>query len=191
MTEIWKDIEGYESLYQVSNLGRVKRGNRFLKFEIINKGYVRVGLCKDGKQTRFFVHRLVAQAFIPNPDNLPIINHKDHNPLNNCVDNIEWCDYYYNSTYDGARKMAVTTRRKNNNYVITDDTRQKMRNAKVGKHTPVSMKCSQYTKDGQYIDTYPSMREASLKTGVCHSSITQVCKGERKTAGGYRWRYAS
>ena len=100
--EIWRDIKGYEGLYQISNLGRVKSlgrksySNVCLKDKILNpaleckNGYKRVCLCKDGKEKRIKVHRLVAQAFIPNPDNKPIINHKDGNKLNNSVDNLEW-----------------------------------------------------------------------------------------------------
>lgn len=198
MSEIWKDIKGYEGLYQVSSEGRVRSLNyhrmgitKLMKPEIINAGYYRVGLSKNGVTKRFFLHRLVAEAFIPNPNNLPIVNHKDRNPLNCNSNNLEWCDTPYNLSYDSAYERRVATRRSNNNYLISEETRKKLRDAKLGKHTAISMKCSQYTKDGQYIDTYPSMRDASLKTGVCHSSITQVCKGERKTAGGFKWRYAS
>ena len=100
--EIWKDIEGYEGLYQVSNLGRVKSiygwcGNRFvkrtkiLKLKINNKGYTKVYLYKNKKSKMFFVHRLVAMAFVPNPNNLPQVNHKDGNKLNNSIGNLEWC----------------------------------------------------------------------------------------------------
>ena len=112
--EIWRDIKGYEGLYQVSNLGRVKSLERYVKGkdglrlvkEIImsisvcrTNGYFKVILHKDGKQKRYQVHRLVAEAFIPNPDNLPIVNHKDENKINNCVWNLEWCTYSYNLTY--------------------------------------------------------------------------------------------
>lgn len=85
MEEIWKDVVGYEGLYQVSNLGRIKR-DKLKKPELINKGYYRVSLSKDGTVRRYFVHRLVAEAFIPNPEKYPIVNHKDLNPLNNSIE---------------------------------------------------------------------------------------------------------
>lgn len=101
MQEIWKPIDGYE-MYQVSNFGRVRRIFKhsvyYLKPHEI-KGYLRVCLCKNSKQKWFMIHRLVAQAFIPNPTNLPFINHKDENPHNNVVDNIEWCTRLYNINY--------------------------------------------------------------------------------------------
>ena len=99
MNEEWRDIEGYEGLYQVSNLGRVKslnyrgcKGNiSILKPRLTKKGYETINLCKDGKVKNVRIHRLVAQSFISNPNNLPVVNHKDENKLNNNVDNLEWC----------------------------------------------------------------------------------------------------
>lgn len=117
MEEIWKDIAGYEGLYKVSNKGRVYN----LKFErfmghISNK-YMCVRLGKYGKQKNYKVHRLVAQAFIPNPDNLPFINHKDENKLNNCVDNLEWCTREYNVNYGTAiQRMKATKKRRVGRY---------------------------------------------------------------------------
>lgn len=110
MTEIWKDIVGYEGLYQVSNLGNVKRlkgykgrekgyivEEHLIKPSINSNGYQNVVLCKNGKTKTFTMHRLVAIAFLYNSDNLPQVNHKDENKLNNCVDNLEWCDSKYNN----------------------------------------------------------------------------------------------
>lgn len=114
MNEEWRDIEGYEGLYQVSNLGRVKslrdKNNKerelILKPKIMRNGYLKVDLCKNGKQKTFTVHRLVATVFISNPKNFPVVNHKDENKLNNNVSNLEWCTVLYNNCY-GTRLKKV------------------------------------------------------------------------------------
>lgn len=139
-TENWKDVVGYEGLYQVSNLGRVKRvehktTNNILLEERISgqfintNGYATVSLSKAGVDKFQGVHRLVAQAFIPNPDNLPFVNHKDENPLNNNVENLEWCTAKYNSNYGtikDRKSKSMTkawTKRKEEGYkVITKRT---------------------------------------------------------------------
>ena len=99
--EVWKDIKGYEGLYHISNLGRVKtvRKNYIKKLYERPDGYTQVCLCKKGKVTTRRIHILVAKAFIPNPLNLPEVNHKDENKTNNCVDNLEWCNTTYNKNY--------------------------------------------------------------------------------------------
>lgn len=111
--EIWKDIKSYEGLYKVSNLGRVKSLNygrtgkeQILSLVLQNSGYLQVGLCKNGKVKKFKVHRLVAQAFIDNSDNLPQVNHIDQNKLNNQAINLEWCDNQYNTRYSFAKKIG-------------------------------------------------------------------------------------
>lgn len=135
--EIWKDVPGYEGLYQVSNLGNVRSLNyrnkgeiRLLSQAVNKKGYKHVGLHKDKITTTFQVHRLVAIVFISNPKNLPVVNHKDWNPGNNCADNLEWCSIAYNGQYrknadilPGERK-AVFDR-----YVKEHRIKQKMYNA--------------------------------------------------------------
>lgn len=108
--EQWKNIENYEGLYEVSNLGRVKSlqngQEKILKPHKKNtKGYLQVGLWKDGKVKKIQIHRLVASAFIPNPNNLPQVNHKNENPQNNCVQNLEWCDCQYNIDYSQSKKV--------------------------------------------------------------------------------------
>lgn len=128
MDEIWKPVVGYEGLYEVSNLGRVRSVDRYVRFgrwgdngqtrlrksqlisPKIDEGYYRVNLNKDGHQKMFKVHRLVAMAFIPNPDNLPVVNHKDENRLNNCVNNLEWCTQQYNSVYGTSIERNLKTR---------------------------------------------------------------------------------
>ena len=95
--ETWKAIEGYES-YEVSNLGNIRRNGKLINQSLKN-GYLRVNLSKDGKYKNYYVHRLVALAFLPNPNNLPLVNHKDEIRTNNNIDNLEWCDNKYNLTY--------------------------------------------------------------------------------------------
>lgn len=110
--EIWKDIKGYEGLYQISNLGRVKslaklyQGERLMKLREDKDGYLYVGFYKDEVKKYFRVHRLVAQAFIPNPLNLPLVNHKNEDKHKNQVDNLEWCTAEYNNTYNGRAKRV-------------------------------------------------------------------------------------
>ena len=119
--EEWRPVCGFEGLYEVSNLGRIKSLSRIIRANTCGKriiperilsncingsGYCTVVLCKNGKHTTFLVHRLVAEAFIPNPNNYPQVNHKDENPSNNCVENLEWCDQKYNSNY-GTRNKRI------------------------------------------------------------------------------------
>ena len=123
--EEWRDIEGYEGLYQISNLGRVKsfpnckrKTTRILKpgNNCTGRGYLFIFLFKNKQKKRFYVHRLVAQAFIPNPNNLPMINHKDENPLNNNLNNLEWCDYKYNGNYGTVKERIGQASRKRIKY---------------------------------------------------------------------------
>lgn len=172
MQEIWKDIKGYEGLYQVSNYGRVKSLNyrrtgkeQLMKPTLQNKGYFWVMLYKPNKL--YLIHRLVAKAFIPNPDNLPCVNHKDENPTNNHVDNLEWCTYGYNINYGTRNKRARETQ---------------LNNPKLSK------KVYQYTIDGKFVKEWESTRECG-RNGFKQTSIGRCCRGERKTHRGYRWSY--
>lgn len=123
MIEEWRDIEGYEGFYQVSNLGRVKSlarvvmrsdgkpnpvNEKILKYGM-NRDYCAVVLCKDRKKKMYKVHRLVAMAFLSNPHNLPEVNHKDENKKNNCVDNLEWCTSKYNTNYGTCIERCINT----------------------------------------------------------------------------------
>ena len=105
--EEFRDIPGYEGLYEVSNLGRVRRDGRILKPSKNKKGYLLVSLFKNGIERKAYIHRLVAQSFLPNPSNFPCINHKDENKTNNIIDNLEWCDSKYNANY-GTRNEKVS-----------------------------------------------------------------------------------
>lgn len=112
--EIWKDVKGWEGHVKVSNKGRVMTRDYFMTLEwkmrkpvCVAKGYQSVNVSHNGKSHLFKIHRLVAEAFIPNPDNLPQVNHKDENKANNCVDNLEWCDNYTNN-HHGTKQMRVS-----------------------------------------------------------------------------------
>ena len=103
-----KDIKNYEGLYAVTSCGKVwsYMSQKFLEPSADKNGYLKVNLSKNGKAKNFRVHRLVAEAYIPNPDNLPMINHKDENKTNNCLQNLEWCDAKYNINY-GTRNDKI------------------------------------------------------------------------------------
>ena len=174
--EKWVDIAGYEGLYQISSCGNVRsfvsaRGKRkipkLLKPEVLKKGYLRVPLCKDYSKERYMVHRLVAMAFIPNPDNLPYINHKDENKSNNNVDNLEWCSRSYNVRYSWDKHPERHTRK--------------------GKHYAHAI--VQLDKAGNVIKEWTNARTIFVETGMDDSSIRQVCQGVRHSAYGYLWRY--
>lgn len=130
MDEIWKDIPGYEGKYEVSNLGNVRSLNynhtgeiKLLKQGTNKKGYKLVNLCKNGKQKCYLIHRLVAMTFIPNPNNLPIINHKDENKVNNNVKNLEWCTIAYNNNY-GTRNERTSESHKGKKRMLVWKTTQ-------------------------------------------------------------------
>lgn len=120
MEEVWKDIKGYEGLYQVSNMGRVKSlgrvdGSNHRLYEKILKlkkrnNYLGIDLHKNGELRTYSVHRLVAQAFIPNPNNLPQVNHIDENKINNQIDNLEWCTVLYNNTYGTRMERQIASK---------------------------------------------------------------------------------
>ena len=116
MKEIWRPIKDYEKLYEVSNTGQVRSlCGRYGKFRILkqsvgSRGYMLVTLCDHGKQKSVNVHRIVAETFIPNADNLPCVNHKDENKKNNNVENLEWCSYYHNNTYGNRLTKSALKR---------------------------------------------------------------------------------
>ena len=123
--EIWKDIKDYEGLYQVSNLGNIKslefnnrttnhqKREKLLKSFCNKLGYQRVVLYKNKVKKQLLVHRIVAEAFIPNPNNLPQVNHKDGVRNNNAIDNLEWCNHKYNCNYGNfGKKVSLGMRKK-------------------------------------------------------------------------------
>jgi len=195
MEEIWKDVVGYEGLYQVSNLGRVKslgfdkwHKGKILKPSYDSKGnYLFIGLHADGKVTQRNVHRLVAETFIPNPNNLPCVNHIDEIKTNNRVDNLEWCTIEYNSNYGNAKKNMIESRRKNNDQeeINKKIKESKKRNCSFSCEKPVA----QYTMDGILVATYDSATDAERKTGISRGGIQRCCIGRYSQARGFIWKY--
>jgi len=136
--EIWKDISNYEGKYEVSNLGRVRSLSyngtgeiKFLKQSTNKRGYKRVGLCKNGKMKNCYVHRLVAITFIPNPNNHKEVNHKDENPANNNVNNLEWCTSEYNNNYGTRNKRAGESKKGKS---FSEEHKKKLSESHKGKH---------------------------------------------------------
>ena len=171
--EVWKDIKGFEGMYQVSSIGRVKSLDRYVGYKksgkrlvkgqekiqtVTDKGYLKVTLCKDGTGKTREVQRLVAEAFIPNPENKEQVNHIDGNKFNNYVENLEWCTPSENTVH--AKK------------VLKQGIKQ----------------VNQYDLQGNFIATYSSLKEAGEKTGVPKCSISNVVCGRRKKAGNFKWK---
>ena len=174
MREKSLDFLGYPN-YSVTDDGRVFSLNynhtgekKELKPRLCN-GYYRIILHICGVKKCFLVHRLVSLAFIPNPDNLPEVNHKDENKTNNIVGNLEWCDSKYNNNY-GTRTKRLSETQLN----------------RKDQSKPIQ----QFTKDGVFIKEYPSMKEAERQNGFYSCHISSCCKGKYKQAYGYIWRYA-
>lgn len=183
--EIWRPVVGYEESYEVSNKGRVKsliRGKGILKPDKHSNGYISVELFrgKEAKHKRILIHRLVALAFIPNPNNLPFVNHKDESRDNNCVENLEWITHRDNLMYGTApqRRMAHI------NYADPKRAEIARINGKA-----VSRPVDQFTRSGEYIQSFESAKAASVATGVHHSHLLECCMEKRKTSGGYIWKY--
>lgn len=189
--EIWKTviIDGVEHpRYQVSNLGRVKCKWkkdgvwRFCRLSIINDGYVRV--CIDGKFKS--VHRLVAEAFLPNTENKPCIDHIDCNRKNNIVDVDENGMPIKNSTITNLRWC---TQKENCNNPISLKRYSENKRGKINAECPRSIPTVQLTKDGKYIRKWSCAMEVERELGITHTSIGSCCRGKRNKAGGYRWMH--
>ena len=167
--EQWKDII-YEKDYQISNLGRIKSfkwgKERILKQSQCMNGYYYVNLSKNGIVKNYFVHRLVAEAFLPNPNNYPCVNHKDEDKSNNIVSNLEWCDVKYNTNY-GTRNKRI---------------------GKSNTNGKLSKPVLQYTLDGQFVKEWPSTMEAA-RNGFNQGHIIECCRKNRKTHKGFKWGY--
>lgn len=160
--EFFLPVEGYEGLYEVSDLGRVRSlkygEKRFLKPDVTKKGYLRVSLCKGGKQKWFKVHRLVAQAFVPNIFKLNEVNHINENKKDNRAENLMWCDTKENCNW-GTRNKRI------------------------------SKPILQFSKTGELIREWKSAIEVKRVLGFCQSSISKCCSGKLKSAYGFIWEY--
>lgn len=173
MEEIWKDIPGWEGFYAASNLGRIKnvRTGYIQKLYNHKNGYVYCHLSKKGSTKVLRVHRVIAETFIPNPDNLTQVNHKSEVKTDNSVDNLEWCDAKYNAGF-GTRIERIVEKNIN--------------------HPNKSKWVIKLSKKNEILHFYPSTMQAERETGVSHSHIMKCCLGKKnyRTAGGYIWKYA-
>jgi len=177
--EEWRDIVGYEGHYQVSNLGRIRGLDRtFLRNGFLitvrgrilrpgtsrgcRGGYCFVGLCNDGKVSQLYIHRLVAQAFISNPDNLPCINHKNRNIHDNNVENLEWCTYQQNVTYMGAHLLRGERKRK-----------------------PILV----FNPDGTLFGEFACCQEVADALGIWPDTVYRYMAGKHKCEMGYTFKY--
>lgn len=167
MSEIWKDIIGFEGHYQVSNKGKIRsiKNNKIKELkpykEIKRCGYLSVYLRLPGQKFTKKVHRLVAEAFIPNPNGFPEVNHIDENKENNCVENLEWCTGEYNLCY-GTRLKRISESNK--------------------------MKVAQYSLNGKLLEIFNSQGEAAEKTNSTQGGISDCIRGRIKTHNGYIWK---
>ena len=187
MEEIFLDIEGFEGLYQVSNLGNVKSLNynntkkeKLLKHIINSNGYKRVNLYKNKTRKIYDVHRLVANAFLPNTHNYPCVNHKDECKTNNVVTNLEWCTYKYNLNY-GTRIARVAKSLSNNPNRLKAISKSLTNNPKRSKAVGAY-------KDGELVMIFPSVGEAN-RNGFNKGHVADCCNGKRKSYKGYIWSY--
>ena len=163
--EQWKPIKGYEELYEISSYGNICIKTKEKKFKLNknSRGYIVITFTKNKIQKSYSVHRLVAEAFIPNPENKPQVNHINGDKTDNRVENLEWCT--------GSENMKHCY--KNN--------LQKKRCKRV----------TQYTLDNQFVKTWDSLIQIEKELNINHSKISMVCNGKRKNAGNYIWRFAN
>lgn len=165
MVEIWKPIKGYEGLYEVSNLGRIRnprKNNKIMKLHDTGR-YFQICLCKEGKAKHLLVHRIVAESFIANPKELPQVNHKDENTRNNYIDNLEWVTGYQNLIYGNRIKRIACSNSK-----------------------PVKA----FNDFGELVAEYNSLKDAATSNNLSSINISRCCRGIYSHSGGYIWRFA-
>lgn len=176
MNELWKDVKGYEGLYQVSNLGNVRSLVRQTKGKLLaqskRRGYLYVGLykkddCENRTIKQVLVHRLVAEAFVSNPNSYNEVNHIDECKTNNRADNLEWCSHKYNINYG----MGAIRRKQHSG-------------------EPFAKAVIQKDLEGNVLKRWRSLGEIERKTGMAKSGICRCCNRQNATAYGYVWVYA-
>lgn len=182
---MWKDIIGYENHYQVNELGQIRtlknssmrKAGTILKSQINNKnGYVYQMLYDNGKKKLLKVHRIVAMAFLSNPNNLQQVNHKDGNKQNNCVSNLEWCEQSYNMKHAYKYGLQKPSEKQRKTIIRLNKSKQK----KVYQ-----------LKNGKIINIFSGISEASRQTNIPISCISRCCNLERKSTYGFEWRFAN
>jgi len=181
MLEEWRPIAGYEGLYEVSNMGRVRSITRYkkvIKPTITNSGYYQYQLWHNGTYRTGLAHRLVAKAFVPNPDNKPVVNHIDENKLNNFVSNLEWVTHVENCRFGTAIKrrtahLDYSKRRINNKHQIE----------------VVSKPIIQLDENGNQLCRWESITKCAAAIGVSRSAIGNAIKRGGKTRQGFRFCY--
>ena len=159
----WREVKEYSN-YEVNQLGEIrhKKRQKILKPRDNNGGYQYVNFKINGKNTNFAVHRIVANAFIPNPNGYTEVNHKDYNKKNNCVDNLEWVSSSQNKQHSYLKQENKKTRGKAVN---------------------------QYTKEGIFLKTFDSVSDAAKELGCCVAAISNCCLGRTKTSQGFQWSF--
>lgn len=167
MKEIWIDIQGYEGLYQVSNLGRIKSltYNKVRKPSITNAGYEHIILSKDGKTKPHSVHRLVALAFVANPNGYKYVNHKDENKLNNKASNLEWCTAKQNLIHSNVIDSLLTASHKTNEKAVL------------------------MYKDGVLVGEFDSISKAAQAINSRQQHVTSCLYGKQNTTRGYSFKF--
>lgn len=188
--ENWRAVVGYEGLYEVSDCGNVRSLNwrskgitKSLWLKPTRYGYRQVYLSKNGKGKMFLVHRLVATAFIPNPDSLPVINHIDENKINNCVSNLEWCTHLQNSRAYYANHPSQLHEKRGHYKPKGEHRNSKYCNRNI-------CKIIQMTERGEFVKVWDYAIDARHAHGYSTTSIWECCEGKRKTAYGFRWQFA-
>lgn len=213
-------IQGFESLYEINTNGDVfsYTSKKTIKQVVNNCGYLTVVLCKDGKAKRFLVHRLLAIHFVANPQNAPVVNHKDGNKLNNKLENMEWCSRSENNRH--AIALGLTPPPHNKGKPLSDETKRKLSLSLKGRKSPCGMQgktlsevsrmkisqsskgvsrnkgkiayqypIQQFSLTDDFIRNWNSAKEASRELGFHNGNLVSCLKGKRHQAGGFKWKY--
>lgn len=168
--------------YTIETDGRVysKIRHRWLKATLGDNGYYGIELRNNEGHKRLSIHRLVALTYIPNPNHFPFVNHKDEVKTNNNVNNLEWCTHQYNITYGSVQDRKT---------MHTDYSKASYKENAIKNGKSVCRAVSRFTKEGKYLDSFESARDAARQLGFTSYHITECCKEKRKTSNGFIWRY--